>query len=108
LGKNVLINYDCILLDTAEISIGDNTLIGPGSKLVTAKHHLEAEKRRNWAVGGEPIKIGEDVWFGAGVVVLPGVTIGARSIIGAGAVVTKDIPPDVIAGGNPAKVIRYL
>jgi len=108
LGKNVLINYDCILLDTAEISIGDNTLIGPGSKLVTAKHHLEAEKRKNWAVAGEPIVIGEDVWLGAGVVVLPGVTIGARSVIGAGAVVTKDVPPDVIAAGNPAKVIRSL
>ncbi|MCL2031874.1 MAG: sugar O-acetyltransferase [Methanomassiliicoccaceae archaeon] len=108
LGKNVLINYDCIFLDTGEISIGDNVLIGPGSKLVTAKHSLEAEKRRDWAVSCSPIRIEEDVWMGAGVVVLPGVTVGARSVIGAGSVVTKDVPPDVIAAGNPARIVRSL
>ena len=108
LGKNVLINYDCILLDTALITIGDNTLIGPGSKIVTASHPLEPEKRRDWSVSGKPITIGEDVWLGAGVIIVPGVTVGARSIIGAGSVVTKDVPPDSIAVGNPAKVIRKL
>ncbi|AIZ56951.1 2,3,4,5-tetrahydropyridine-2,6-dicarboxylate N-acetyltransferase [Candidatus Methanoplasma termitum] len=108
LGKNVLINYDCILLDTAEISVGDNTLIGPGTKIVTANHPHDAEKRRDWSVSGNPIKIEEDVWMGAGVVVIPGVTIGARSIIGAGSVVTKDVSPDTVVAGNPARIIRYL
>jgi len=108
LGKNVLINYDCILLDTAEISIGDNTLIGPGTKIVTANHPHDAEKRRDWSVSGSPVKIGEDVWIGAGAVILPGVTVGARSIIGAGSVVTKDVPSDVIVAGNPARIIRSV
>ncbi|MCL1810816.1 MAG: sugar O-acetyltransferase [Methanomassiliicoccaceae archaeon] len=108
LGKNVLINYDCILLDTGEIFIGDNTLIGPGVKIVTAKHSLEAEKRKDWSVSCSPVKIEEDVWIGAGAIVLPGVTIGARSVIGAGSVVTKDVPADVVAVGNPAKVVRSL
>jgi maltose O-acetyltransferase len=108
LGKNVLINYDCILLDTAEISVGDNTMIGPGSKIVTASHPIDAEKRKDWSVSGRPVKIEEDVWIGAGVIVLPGVTVGARSIIGAGSVVTKDVPSDVIVAGNPARIIRAL
>jgi len=108
LGRNVLINYDCVLLDTGDISIGDNVLIGPGSRLVTARHSLKAEERRDWSVSCSPIRIEEDVWLGAGVVVLPGVTIGARSVIGAGSVVTKDIPADVIAAGNPARVVRPL
>ena len=108
LGKNVLINYDCILLDTEEISVGDNTLIGPGTKIVTAKHPIEAEKRRDWSVYGSPVRVEKDVWIGAGAVILPGVTVGARSIIGAGAVVTKDIPPDSVAVGNPARVLKSL
>jgi len=108
LGKNVLINYDCILLDTALITVGDNTLIGPGSKLVTASHPLEPEKRRDWSVSGKPITIGKDVWMGAGVIIIPGVTVGAGSIIGAGSVVTKDVPKGTIVAGNPARVIREL
>ena len=108
LGKNVLINYDCVLLDTGEISIGDNTLIGPGTKIVTANHPLEAEKRRDWSVSCVPIKIEESVWIGAGVVILPGVTVGARSVIGAGSVVTKDVPPDSVVAGNPTRVMRSL
>jgi len=107
-GKNVLINYDCVLLDTAEIRIGDNVLIGPGTKIVTAKHPLNAEERRDWTVSGSPIRIEEDVWIGAGAVILPGVTIGARSVVGAGSVVTKDVPPDSVVAGNPAKIIRNL
>jgi len=108
LGTNVLINYDCVLLDTGEISIGDNTLIGPGTKIVTAKHSLDAEKRKDWAVSCAPIKIEESVWIGAGAVILPGVTIGARSVIGAGSVVTKDVPSDTIVAGNPARIIKSL
>lgn len=108
LGRNVLINYDCVLLDTAEISIGDNTLIGPGTKIVTASHPLDAEKRRDWTVSGKPVRICEDVWIGAGAIILPGITVGARSVIGAGSVVTKDVPQDAVAAGNPCRVIREL
>lgn len=108
LGNNVLINYDCALLDTGEIFIGDNVLIGPGSKIVTANHPMDAKERRDWSVSCRPIRIEEDVWIGAGVVVLPGVTVGARSVVGAGSVVTKDIPPDTVAAGNPAAIIRRL
>jgi len=108
LGKNVLINYNCIFLDTGEISIGDNTLIGPGTKIVTANHSMDAEKRRDWAVSCIPVKIEEDVWIGAGAVILPGVTIGARSVIGAGSVVTRDVPSDTVAAGNPARILRSL
>jgi len=108
LGKNVLINYDCVLLDTGEISIGDNTLIGPGTKIVTAVHSLEAEKRKDWSVSCVSVKIEESVWIGAGAVILPGVTIGARSVIGAGSVVTKDVPSDTLAVGNPARILRKL
>jgi maltose O-acetyltransferase len=108
LGKNVLINYDCILLDTGEISIGDNTLIGPGTKIVTANHPHDAEKRRDWSVSCDPIKIEEDVWIGAGAIILPGITVGARSIVGAGSVVTKDVSPDTVVAGNPARAIGKL
>jgi len=108
LGKGVLVNYDCSLLDTGDITIGDNVLIGPGSKIVTASHPFDLERRRKLGTSCKPVVIKDDVWLGAGVIVLPGVTIGARSIIGAGAVVTKDIPDDVVAVGNPARVIRDL
>lgn len=108
LGKNVLINYDCVLLDCGEISIGDNTLIGPGVKIVTADHPYDAKERRDWSVTCAPIRIGEDVWIGAGAIILSNVTVGDRSIIGAGSVVTRDVPADTIVAGNPAKVIRDL
>ncbi len=108
LGNNVLINYGCMLQDCGEIVIGDNVMIGPGVKIVTAKHPYEAEKRRDWSVTCSPIEIKEDVWIGAGAIILSGVTIGARSIVGAGSVVTKDVPPDTIVAGNPAKIIREL
>jgi len=108
LGKNILINYNCVLLDTGEIRIGDNVLIGPGTKIVTAKHPLDHERRRVLATTGHTVVIEDDVWIGAGAVVLPGVTIGARSVVGAGAVVTKDVPPDTVVVGNPAKVLKKL
>ncbi|MDR3075392.1 MAG: sugar O-acetyltransferase [Candidatus Methanoplasma sp.] len=108
LGKNVLINYDCVLLDCGEISVGNNVLIGPGTKIVTAKHPLDAGKRADWSVTCAPVNIGDDVWIGAGAVILPGVSVGARSVIGAGSVVTKDVPPDTIVAGNPARILRKL
>ena len=108
LGRGVLINYNCTLLDCGEIRIGNNVLIGPGTQIVTAKHPMDHEKRRNLITTAHPVTIGDDVWIGAGVTILPGISIGARSVIGAGAVVTKDISPDIVAVGNPAKVLRQL
>jgi maltose O-acetyltransferase len=108
LGKGDLINYNCVLLDCAEIKIGDHVLIGPGTHLVTADHPFDHIKRRDWVTSSRPIVIEDDVWIGAGATVISGVTIGARSVVGAGSVVIRDIPPDSIAVGNPARVVRNL
>lgn len=106
LGKSVLVNYKCTFLDTATISIGDHTMIGPGCQLVTATHPKDPIERRDMRVAGKPITVGNDVWFGAGVTVVPGVTIGDGSIIGAGSVVTKDVPTNSVYAGNPAVSIK--
>ena len=102
LGKGDLINYDCIMLDCADIVIGDHVLIGPRAQLLTPIHPKDFMARRETATTAKPIRIEDDVWMGGGVTVLPGVTIGARSIIGAGAVVNRDVPPDTVYGGVPA------
>ena len=104
----VYVNHNSVFLDCAKIKIGADTFIGPNCGFYTAIHPTNVEDRiagKEWA---KPITIGEKVWIGGNVVVLPGVTIGDRTVIGAGSVVTKDIPSDVIAVGNPCKVIRHL
>ena len=106
LGKDVLVNYNCTFLDTAPITIGDHTKIGPDCHLVTAVHPMDHIERRTHKVRGEPITIGEDCWIGANVTILPGVKIGDRCIIGAGSVVTKDVPSDSDFVGNPAHPIK--
>ena len=108
LGRNVYFNFDCVILDVAPVRIGDNVLFGPAVQIYTATHPLDAEARRSGIESGKPIVIGDDAWIGGGAILNPGVTIGARSVIGAGSVVTKDIPDDVFAAGNPCKVIRRL
>ena len=107
LGARAFANANCVFLDCAEIRIGDNFQAGPGVQLLTPEHPLDAVARRGEETA-RPIVIGDDVWIGGGAIVLAGVTIGDRSVIGAGTVVTKDVPSDVVVVGNPAKIVRRL
>ena len=107
LGKRVFFNFNCIVLDVCAVRVGDFTLFGPAVQIYTATHPLEAELRRTREFA-KPVNIGSDVWVGGGAIICPGVTIGSRSVIGAGSVVTRDIPDDVFAAGNPCRVIRSL
>ena len=108
LGSQVYFNFNCIILDPAPVHIGSNVLFGPAVQLCTATHPLRVSQRRTGREFARPIEIGSDVWVGAGAIICPGVRIGSRSVIGAGSVVTRDIPADVLASGNPCKVTRQL
>ena len=109
LGQRAFINYNCVFLDCAAIEIGDDLQMAPAVQLYTALHPLDAETRLVGAgIGAGAIRIGDDVWIGGGAIVLPGVTIGDRSVIAAGSVVTRDVPPDTLAAGNPARPLRQL
>lgn len=107
-GARTFANFGLVALDVAEIVIGDDVQIGPNVQLLTPIHPLEAGPRRDKWEAARPITIGDNVWLGGGVIVCPGVTIGADTVVGAGAVVTKDLPPGVLALGNPARVVREL
>ena len=107
-GRNVVFNFGCRFVDDADITIGDNTMLGPGVCISTAEHPLSPELRRNGLQYNKPVHIEDNVWIGAGAVILAGVTIGRNAVIGAGSVVTKDIPADSLALGIPAKVIRSI
>ena len=107
LGERVFFNFNCVVLDVCCVTIGDHTLIGPAVQIYTATHPLDAAQRR-LAESGKPVEIGSDVWIGGGAIILPGVRIGARTVIGAGSVVTRDVPDEVFAAGNPCRVIRHL
>ncbi|MDR2192039.1 MAG: sugar O-acetyltransferase [Endomicrobium sp.] len=108
LGNDVFANVNLVILDCAKVSIGDDVLIAPNVGIYTAKHPIDPKQRKQKYEYALPITIGNNVWIGAGASILPNVTIGDNSIIGAGSVVTKSIPPDVIAVGNPCKVIKKL
>ncbi len=108
LGENAYFNVNCVVLDVARVQVGRNTLFGPGVHIYTPLHPLSAEERRNGLERGLPVVIGNDVWVGGGAIICPGVTIGDGSVIGAGSVVTRDIPPGVLAVGNPCRVVRTL
>lgn len=108
LGEKVFFNFNCVVLDVMQVTIGSRTLFGPNVQIYTATHPLNHVERASGLEYAKPITIGEDVWIGGSAVICPGVTIGARSVIGAGSVVTKDIPAGVFAAGNPCKVIRKL
>ena len=108
LGSNVYFNFNCVILDPASVTIGDNAMFGPAVQIYTATHPIDASKRRMGRELAQPVEVGPDVWVGGGAIISPGVHIGARSVIGAGSVVTRDIPEDVFAAGNPCRVIRHI
>jgi maltose O-acetyltransferase len=105
LGSRVFFNFNCIVLDVCPVTVGDHTLFGSGVQILTPLHPTDPALRRTQEFG-KPIRIGADVWVGAGALILAGVQIGSRSVIGAGSVVTRDVPDDVFAAGNPCRVIR--
>jgi maltose O-acetyltransferase len=108
LGAGSFINYGAIVLDVAPVTIGDAAQVGTAVQILTADHPRDPDLRRTGAECGRPVTVEDNVWIGSGAIVCPGVTIGANSVVGAGAVVTRDIPPDVVAAGNPCRVIRPL
>jgi len=107
-GAGGFVNFGLVALDVAPIHIGDDVQIGPNVQLLTPTHPLEPEQRRAKWEAAEPIAIGDNVWLGGGVIVCPGVTIGADTVVGAGAVVTSDLPAGVLAVGTPARILRRL
>ena len=107
LGERVFFNFNCVVLDVCEVRVGDFTLFGPAVQVYTAMHPMNAELRRKQELS-KPIEIGSDVWIGGGAIICPGVTIGSKSVIGAGSVVTRNIPDGVFAAGNPCRVIREI
>jgi galactoside O-acetyltransferase len=108
LGKNVYANFNLTLVDDTHIFIGDYVMIGPNVTIATAGHPIDPELRKKVAQFNIPVNIGNNVWLGANAVILPGVSIGDNSVIGAGSVVTKDIPENVVAVGNPCRVLREI
>ncbi|MHC5538859.1 sugar O-acetyltransferase [Singulisphaera rosea] len=107
LGERVFFNFNCVVLDVCLVKIGDYSQFGPSVQIYTATHPMNAEQRRKEEYA-KPIEIGSDVWVGGGAILCPGVRIGSRSVIGAGSVVTRDIPEGVFAAGNPCRVIREI
>jgi maltose O-acetyltransferase len=107
-GENFYANHNCVILDCARVVFGDNVFIGPDCGFYTAGHPIDAERRDQGLEYACPITVGDHVWIGGGVKVMPGVTIGSHSVIGGGSVVTKDIPPNVVAAGNPCRVLRPI
>lgn len=107
LGERVFFNFNCVVLDVCEVRIGDFTLFGPAVQIYTATHPMNAEERRKHEFA-RPIEIGPDVWVGGGAIICPGVRIGAKSVIGAGSVVTRDVPESTFAAGNPCRAVRTI
>jgi maltose O-acetyltransferase len=108
IGERTFVNWGLVSLDVATVTIGDDVQIGPGVQLLTATHPIEPGPRRDKWEAAQPIVIGDNVWLGGGVIVCPGVTIGADTVVGAGSVVVQDLPASVVAVGSPARVIRSI
>lgn len=107
LGERVFFNFNCVVLDVCEVRVGDFTLFGPSVQIYTAMHPMNAELRRKQEFA-KPVVIGSDVWVGGGAILCPGISIGSKSVIGAGSIVTRDVPSGVFAAGNPCRVIRTI
>jgi len=107
LGERVFFNFNCVVLDVCVVRVGDFTMFGPGVQIYTATHPMNAELRRKQEFA-KPVEIGSDVWVGGGAIICPGVRIGSKGVLGAGSVVTRDIPGGVFAAGNPCRVIREI
>lgn len=107
LGRKCFFNFNCVVLDVCEVTVGDHTLFGPAVQIYAATHPMDPLLRRTQE-SGKPVRIGSDVWVGGGAIICPGVTIGDRTVIGAGGVVTRSIPAGVFAAGNPCRVVREL
>jgi len=103
LGASVFLNFNCVILDVVEVAIGDRTQIGPAVQILTADHPREAARRAAGLEFGRPVRIGRDVWIGAGAIILPGISIGDDALVGAGSVVTRDVAPGTTVVGNPAR-----
>ncbi len=108
IGHNCFFNMNITMLDNARIDIGNHVLIGPNCQFYTPSHDMDYRERRLWKTHSQPIRVEDDVWIGGNVVITQGVTIGARSVIAAGSVVTRDVPPDSLYGGSPARLLRDL
>ena len=104
LGARVFMNFNCVILDVCPVSIGDDCQIGPAVQIYTADHPRDPQLRRSGLESGKPVKIGSNVWIGGGAIILPGVTVGDDAIIGAGSVVSRDVPAGATVMGNPARV----
>ncbi|MFI0263210.1 sugar O-acetyltransferase [Streptomyces sp. NPDC017056] len=108
IGARTFVNFNAVFLDAGPITVGSDVQIGPNVQLLTPTHELAPERRRAGWEKAEPVTIGDNVWLGGGVIVCPGASVGADTVVGAGAVVTRDLPPGVLAVGNPARVVRKL
>ncbi|MQB44397.1 sugar O-acetyltransferase [Rhizobium sp. ICMP 5592] len=106
-GRNVFVNQNCTFYDLGGLDIADDVMIGPNVSIITAGHPLEPSQRRSTTIG-KPIVIEKNVWIAAGAIIIGGVTVGENSVVAAGSVVTKDVPPNTLAGGNPARIIRSI
>ncbi len=108
IGRGTFFNFGCVVLDCNAVSIGEDVQIGPAVQIYTPDHPLDARTRRSGLESARPVTIGDNVWLGGGAIVCPGVTIGADTVVGAGSVVVRDLPPGVVAAGNPCRVLRPL
>ncbi len=107
-GENFYANFECVILDVCEVRIGDNCMLAPGVHIYTATHPLDPVERNSGLEFGKPVVIGNNVWIGGKAIINPGVKIGDNAVIASGAVVVKDVPSDVLVGGNPARVIKQI
>ncbi len=107
LGERVFFNFNCVVLDVCRVTVGDYTLFGPAVQIYTATHPMNADLRRRQEFG-KPVEIGSDVWVGGGAIFCPGVKVGSRTVVGAGSVVTRNLPDGVFAAGNPCRIIREI